>query len=316
MTVFIYEHLTSGALINESFSPALMNEGDAMLTALSQDLLSLGLSVAVMRDARLAELAPHPRLSVHIISSPEDYQKAWQDSLQRYPQCILIAPETDGVLYELVTEVEQQAIRHLGSSPEAIRLSSDKLLTFQRLAEKGILTPDTVTADNWPTTDLADDNLWVIKPRDGVGCEQTYKLNTEDLNHYVAGLSPEKRTKHLIQPYVLGETLSLSLFLNTSRTEVLSVNRQVIEETEKQLHLHHCLPGCEGLIAREVVEALITKIRATIPGLWGFVGIDLILADQQLWIIEINPRLTSSYAEPDFRKHRNPALALHQSIHT
>jgi predicted ATP-grasp superfamily ATP-dependent carboligase len=315
MTVFIYEHLTSGALINEPFSPALMHEGDAMLTALSQDLLALGLSVVVMRDARLAKLAPHPRLSVHTVSSPEGYQKVWQDSLQNYPQCILIAPEIDGVLYELATEVEQQAIQHLGSSPEAIRLCSDKLLTFQRLSEKDILTPDTMTADNWPTTDLAEDNMWVIKPRDGAGCEQTYKLNTEDLKKYVANISPEKRTKHLIQPYIPGETLSLSLFLNTSRTEVLSVNRQVIEETAKQLHLHHCLPGCEGLIAREVVEALVTRIRATIPDLWGFVGIDLILAEQQLWVIEINPRLTSSYAEPDFRKHRNPALALHQSIH-
>jgi predicted ATP-grasp superfamily ATP-dependent carboligase len=315
MTVFIYEHLTSGALINEPFSSALMHEGDAMLTALSQDLLALGLSVAVMRDARLAELAPQPRLSVHTISSPGDYQKAWQDSLQTYPQCILIAPETNGVLYKLAAELEQRAIQHLGSSPDAIRLCSDKLLTFQRLSEQGILTPDTVMANEWPTTDLSEDHEWVIKPRDGAGCEQTYKLKSQDLKQYVVNLPPEQRTQHLIQPYIPGETLSLNLFLNTSGTEVLSVNRQVIEETAKQLHLHHCLPGCEELIAKEVVEALVLKVRATLPGLWGFVGIDLILTDQQLWVIDINPRLTSSYAEPYFRKYQNPALALHQSIH-
>lgn len=314
MTVFIYEHLTSGALLNEPFSASLMHEGDAMLRALTQDLLALDQPIQVMRDARLPALPLHPLLAVHTIATDKEYQHHWQQSLHNNPYAIVIAPETDSVLYKLVSQLEQYPIQHLGCSSTAIEVSSDKYLTWQKLIAQGISTPQTLTLDEWPQAEHNND-IWIIKPRDGAGCEHTYKFGTDELTDYVAGLSAEQRVQMIIQPYLPGENLSLSIFINNSGAELLSVNHQVIEETAKQLHLRHCLPGCEAPIAKQAIATLIADIRATIPGLWGFVGIDLILAEQKLWVIDINPRLTSSYAEADFRKQQNPALTLHQSIH-
>jgi predicted ATP-grasp superfamily ATP-dependent carboligase len=314
MTLFIYEHLTSGALLNEPFSPGLMHEGDAMLTALSQDLLALAQRVTVMRDARLPELPSHPLLSVQKISTSGDYQQYWQQSLQQHEQIVLIAPETDGVLYQLACQLEQQPIHHLGCSTGAIQLCSDKLLTSQQLLKHSILTPATQTAEEWLKSEHNDDRFWVIKPRDGAGCEHTYKLHSADLHQYVSGLTIEQQSAYIIQPYIDGDTLSLSLFIGDTETDILSVNRQGIKETHHQLSLNHCEPGYDHLLPPGKAQALVEQIHATIPGLRGFVGIDLILSDDQVWVIEINPRLTSSYAEPGFRLHRNPALALHQSL--
>jgi len=314
MTLFIYEHLTSGALLNEPFSPGLMHEGDAMLSALSQDLLALGLAVSLMRDARLPELPAHPLLSVKKVSTAEEYQQYWQQSLQKNKHILLIAPETAGVLYQLVSQLEQQPIHHLGSSPEAIRLCSDKLLTSQQLLAQKIRTPTTQTVDEWLSSEQSDDDLWIIKPRDGAGCEHTFKLNGGALKNYLRTLTDEQLAQHIVQPFIPGDSLSLSLFIRATDSEILSVNRQYITEKDHQLGLSHCQPGFDKLISKDTAQTLVEHIRATIPGLWGFVGIDLILSDEQLWVIEINPRLTSSYAEPGFRQHRNPALALHQSL--
>lgn len=314
MTLFIYEHLTSGALLNEPFSPGLMREGDAMLTTLSQDLLALGQAVSLMRDHRLPELPSHPLLTVQTISTTEGYQQYWQQSLQKKEPVLLIAPETEGVLYQLVNELEQHAIQHLGSGLEAIRLCSDKLLTSQQLLAEKIRTPATQTVNEWLRSEQPDNHIWIIKPRDGAGCEHTFKLNSSDLKLYLLELSPKQRSLQIVQPYIAGDSLSLSLFIDDTGCEVLSVNRQYINENDHQLSLSHCQPSCENLISNETAQALTEKIRATIPSLWGFVGVDLVLSDGQLWVIEINPRLTSSYAEPGFRDHRNPARALHQSL--
>ena len=41
---------------------------------------------------------------------------------------------------------------------------------------------------------------------------------------------------------------------------------------------------------------LARRVAAAVPELWGYAGIDLILTEAGLHVLEINPRLTSSYA--------------------
>ena len=40
---------------------------------------------------------------------------------------------------------------------------------------------------------------------------------------------------------------------------------------------------------------LISKIKDSLPGLYGFVGVDIITKGNDIFIIEINPRLTTSF---------------------
>jgi len=40
---------------------------------------------------------------------------------------------------------------------------------------------------------------------------------------------------------------------------------------------------------------LVDAIAQALPALWGYVGIDLIETPEQTWVLEINPRLTTSY---------------------
>lgn len=315
MTIFIYEHLTSGALADEPFSPGLMREGDAMLQALCRDLITLGHEICVLRDTRLTPLEmPTGSLQVINISAKSDYAAAWRQSLQNYQQFIVIAPETGGILQDLVSALEQHQKYHLGASAEAISLCTDKLACGRLLQQQGLLTPDSYAASDWLQQKPDNSPSWIIKPVDGAGCEQTFRFDTAGTSHFLSQLSQETRQQTIVQPFISGETLSLSLFIDNNDIQLLSVNRQHLAEAGHQLQLKHCEAGCDELVSPGQARQLARQIHATIPGLRGFIGIDLVRNGEALWLIEINPRLTSSYAEPAFRQKGNPALALHQSL--
>ena len=312
MTLFIYEHLTSGALAGEAISPSLLREGDVMLKALCADLTELDCQITVMRDSRLPALAdPTGRISVLPVNSLQEYRHIWQQSLQRYDQFLMIAPETDGLLEQLVSELDLLNKAHLGCSASVIALCSDKLKCSRWLHENAFLSPETFAATEWiRAIDIDKQADWIIKPRDGAGCEQTFKLPTQAAISYLKSRPASELETCIIQPFIEGTALSLSLFVTAQELHVLSVNRQHIDESEHQLQLVHCEAGRDDLIEPAAVSRLTQQIHATMPGLWGFVGIDLIQTSDALWLIEINPRLTVSYAEPALRQQANPARHL------
>jgi len=45
-----------------------------------------------------------------------------------------------------------------------------------------------------------------------------------------------------------------------------------------------------------VYQQIASAVAAAIPGLWGYVGVDLIEGPDGPVVLEINPRLTTSYA--------------------
>lgn len=318
MSIFIYEHLTSGALAGEAFSPGLMQEGDAMLKAISSDLTALGSSVCLMRDSRLPSITdPSGLITVLPVSSQSEYQQVWQHSLLTHQNFMVIAPETGGVLNQLVLTLEKNKKQHYGSGSEAIATCADKLKCCQWLQQQAIATPDTYLAQDWlAEADQHAEQEWIIKPIDGAGCEMTFRVDNAQARDYLSLLSNELMAQTIVQPFIPGVALSLSAFIDDTQIHLLSVNRQHILETDHQLSLQHCEPGHEDLVSQREASQLLRQIRATMPALWGFIGIDLVKSADQLWVIEINPRLTSSYAEPAFRKHANPAVPLHQYINS
>lgn len=313
MTIFIYEHLTSGALADTVFSEGLLREGDLMLQAICRDLLVLGHTLCVMRDARLPAIEAQPGLRQIRITTESDYAAAWLQCQRDYQQFIVIAPETGKVLEQLVRQLEQNNKTHLGATADAIAQCSDKHYCAQLLQQAGLPTPDSWLASDWSGLAADANKKWVCKPVDGAGCEDTFVMTTVALDEFCARQSPEQLQRRLVQPYIEGPALSINLFID-DEIELLSVNRQHLSQSGSQLHLDYCQPGCDDLLEKQQALKLARQIHATIPGLWGFIGVDLVLSDKALWIIDINPRLTLSYAEPAIRLNTNPALALHRKL--
>jgi predicted ATP-grasp superfamily ATP-dependent carboligase len=163
----------------------------------------------------------------------------------------------------------------------------------------------------------------VLKPVDGAGSEATFLVRTPaDLPGSVAQAWSEYDGQFLVQPYVYGTAASVSLLVGSTGAIALRPAEQLLSGDGRLRYLGGRIP-LDPNLARRAVELGVRAIRA-IPGLRGYVGIDMVLAgagrkeianfnsqnsnaeseisnfksDPPLTgdvIIEINPRLTTSY---------------------
>jgi predicted ATP-grasp superfamily ATP-dependent carboligase len=98
----------------------------------------------------------------------------------------------------------------------------------------------------------------------------------------------------VLQPYIEGDAASLSLLVRDGRAVILAVNRQHVAHFGGTLQFTGC--SVNGLAAwRPLLADLADGIADALPDLWGYVGVDLILTESGAVVLEVNPRLTTSY---------------------
>ncbi len=289
MNLLVCEFITGGGLLGQELPAGLAAEGELMLQTLLYDLARCeGVQLSCTRDARL------PALPVSITSqtlSGTDSLPTWlAESVHAYDAIWLIAPETDALLYRLVSLIEQQGVDSTGCSAAAIWICTDKRRTAERLAEAGIsVVPGIESVDS--VTD--DGQGWVLKPVDGAGSEQTFLCKTRHaLCDRLKTLNPQR---FLIQPYISGQVASMSLFCADGKVYLLAVNQQDVVIEDDRLKLRAI--RVNGLVSEyQRCLVLAEAINGAISGLKGYVGVDFILTEAGPVVLEINPRLTSSYA--------------------
>lgn len=312
--IFVYEYLTGGGI-----DPALAREGGPA------DLSALIGEGRTMRDALVGQLravdgvevtyassrfeAPCPGAGYRVPTDDESIPAFVARMAGEHDHTWVVAPECDGLLLQLHDAVGSE--RWLGCSREAIAVASSKRATARCLAASGIAVTqalEPVDASGAGASHGAAAGPWVVKPDDGAGGLDTFIFDSfaaacaEYDSRASAGRNP------VLQAWVDGEPLSLSLICREDGAELVSVNRQRIEATPCHA------PGARmrivefqgvavdeialGSVRAQVLASLGRRIAVAIPGLRGFVGVDLV------WhpahgpvVIEVNPRLTLAYAE-------------------
>jgi predicted ATP-grasp superfamily ATP-dependent carboligase len=177
----------------------------------------------------------------------------------------------------------------LGCGPSSIKICSEKMATCLALEKTGIATIPTYTLDNWPRSHW----IWLAKPNDGAGCSDTVCFNNaDDLQDWME--RNEKQLTHVIQAYQPGDCASISCVIKNGKARLLSCNSQVIEINNHMLSYHG------GVIngMREYwpqFELVANQVAKAFPDLAGYVGIDVIVDNDEVIVVEINPRLTTCY---------------------
>ncbi|HET6756165.1 MAG TPA: ATP-grasp domain-containing protein [Burkholderiales bacterium] len=275
MKIFVYEHVTGGGLAGAPLPQSLAREGEAMLRALARDLAGVrGVEIVTCRDSRFPPIE-FPRVF--------ECERCLREADAVWP----IAPETDSALENISRKILNRGKILLGSEPETVHIAASKLETSRVLAEAGIaVAPTYHPEDRLPDSDTG----WIVKPDDGAGCLDTllFFSRAEAMRH--AHIS-----KHVVQPFVLGEPCSLSLLCRRGEARLLSCNHQRIEINDGTVQFLGCDVAC---VSDEtgVLSKLASRIGRALPGLWGYCGVDFVKTENGPVIIEINPRLTASYA--------------------
>jgi predicted ATP-grasp superfamily ATP-dependent carboligase len=300
-TVLVYEFFSGGG--SGEIPGDLAAEALGMLWALLVDFRRWGaVRTITALDPRFEErIAGLNRKTLPadevLCAAPAESQQAYLQLLQRCDAVLVLAPETDGILADLLQKAELAGVPLLCSSSSAASIAGDKTVCNKLFRTAKLPNPVTRIAGFASIRRLANQIGFplVIKPLDGVGSEGVCRVNSDsDLPRSVALV--RQTTTHdriLLQSYVSGVHASVSLLISNGRSLLLSLNRQLIEERLPFQYQGSQVPfdHPEGPAAVELARSAV----GLIPGLQGYVGVDLVLQEGTAQLIEINPRLTTSY---------------------
>lgn len=329
MRVFISEYLCSGALAGTELPPSLLQEGRAMRDALLADFAALPqVDVLTTHDPRVPPLDGIRSLSA---TSPEAEAALFRQLASDCDAACVIAPELNGILTERVRLLAELSPRPLNASPEAVATTADKLALAARLSQAGVPTIPTTSAKESVVDTLrhwdrfcAEHSIAplpaILKPRFGAGSQAIHLCRTEhELREH---LQAHRQTVNsdlewqqlVIQPFITGRALSVAALAAQGHSppthtpppdrahserctaEIFPIGEQRLSRDGRFTYLGGQIPA-PGVEREPICELIASSLR-TVPGLHGYIGWDLLVPAERPdapLVVEINPRLTTSY---------------------
>lgn len=286
--IFVYEHITGGGLADQVLPASLVREGNLMLEAMVDDLITIGgMEIVVTRDWRLGPMR-EPARTLRV-SHGENLEVVLRRGLEGVDAIWPVAPESDGVLERVCRFATDYGTSVIGCTPGAIQITASKSATADILARHSIAV---VPAYRSPAEVPAEYDTLVIKPDDGAGCIETLLLGRKAAS---AWWSRHGSPRFVVQPYIAGDALSLSLLCEAGAADIISCNTQRVSVVDGIFEFRGVGVNSDPA-GRQGYRGLASAIASAIPGLWGYVGIDLIETSNGPVVVEINPRVTTSYA--------------------
>lgn len=323
LRVLIYEHLCGGGCAGQELQPDVLCEGYAMLKALISDFKLLGCSVITFIDSRIMRFNPPLQADeIFPISSQGNLYRVFKKACLDTDAVHIMAPESEGVLRKLVERVEEFGGVPLNCKPEAIGACSNKMNVYERLKRLGIHVPETIPVnvqeDANRVRSLARELGFpvVFKPVNGVGSSGLSIVEDEGqvsmAVHKIREVSSDEF--FLLQEYVRGLPASVSLISNGEKALPLTLNAQLMKLASPSLSSRY--EGGIVPLAHQQREEAFQAAQATMNcfnGVRGYVGVDMILTASGPVVVEVNPRLTTSYVGLRKVLNLNPAGAIMNS---
>ena len=294
----MHEFISGGGWSQGDLPPGLVEEGYAILWALLSDFQIWGAARTITTlDTRLWSRRSQLPAGEIVAVAPAEYRTGFASILSQCDAALIVAPETGGLLARLSTLVVKAGVPLLGSSPKAVALAGDKAACDRIFREAGLPTPPTriVRPSSAPLAAAELGCPLVVKPLDGVGCEGLSLVNSlEQLQPALeAARKTSRRKEILLQSFVTGNHVSVSLLASQKGLLSLSLNAQRIEPGRPFRYQGGAVPYSHPA-AQQALDLAQAAARL-LPGLRGYFGVDLVLGQAGGYIIEINPRITTSY---------------------
>jgi predicted ATP-grasp superfamily ATP-dependent carboligase len=291
MRNFVYEYLCA---LGAGADSSLAAEGWAMLTAVLADFARLPGAEAITLLPSAGPALP-PGVAVRR-TAPADEGRAFRELAAACDFSLVIAPECGGLLEERCRWVEEAGGRLLGPASGVVRLTADKLALAQALDRAGVPSPPTAPlAGGAPAVGFPA----VCKPRDGAGSQATFLVRgADEVPACVARARAEGWDGALLmQRFVPGRAASVAFLIGPAAVVALAPAAQDLSADGRFHYRGGSLPLSPAEAARAV--RLARRAVAAVAGLAGYIGVDLVLGSPEDGsedrVIEINPRLTTSY---------------------
>ncbi|MGD6935041.1 MAG: ATP-grasp domain-containing protein [Candidatus Bathyarchaeia archaeon] len=303
MNILVYEHACGGCFAEGAVSPGILAEGFGMLRSCVSNLKAAGHEVTIILDEGLARLNPPLEADCVIpIFSFKEAQQAILKACANIDAAYIIAPETGGTLHALVEFIEQNGVPLLNSRSNAIRTVSDKSALYKTLKANKLKTPKTVRVNVAQYVKEAIMSKFdfpvVFKPVDGVGCSGlSIVKDASQVDDAIEKIDSELASDvFIVQEYIEGEAVSVSLLCTGTKTLPVSLNKQNVTlsaPNEVSCYVGGAVPFEHEMKNKAFKTA--EKVVTCFSGLKGYVGVDLILTEKGPVVVDVNPRLTTSF---------------------
>lgn len=284
-----------------------------MACALAADFAALpGVEVVILRDGRWSPISPERGVHEIAVSSMDEEWRAFRELAASSDWTVLIAPETAGILRRRAEWVLAAGGRLLSPDPTFIALTTDKHQTACHLARQGVPVPTgwLVTKEASPpdgaglsgdgVLGCSDEAAWpwpmVVKPVDGCGSQGVARVQDaaawKVLRPQIAACGNTWR----IERWIEGLAASVGVLCGPGGRAALPACAQHLAE-DGFAYQGGRTPLAAPLDAR--ARQLALDALGALPPTCGYVGVDLVLGADETGcddhVIEVNPRLTTSY---------------------
>ena len=352
MTIAIFEYLCSSGLFqsnaDDPMANGLLDEGAAMLLSLCNDFVASGHQVrsaidpSIAADLRArnvlasldgaeffpAELQLPTKVGKDPAETLSSIAKRWTDISKGCDAVIVIAPEIENILHQVVQLMRQSDCPIVAPDSLFLDVANDKWKTANHLRHSTLPCVPTWLANQWLeqfhlhslNTEFSSHfpmEGWVLKRRFGAGGTEMQRFTNADrlaekLESYPHESLFEKLKNHpdylsqwIIQPWILGTPCSLAMIASPKHP------LQILGAMLQHFSPDGAYCGGEGPlnIPDSKLSAFAHKLLQSMPGIPnGWIGVDFIQSNRNDWIpLEINARLTSSYL--GYRQLFGPDLA-------
>lgn len=295
MKLLVFEYATALGIED----PSITVEGRNILEGLLNDLKSTGADYISPESAGIGYKPRDGEEKCNPVAVDGDLTGWLGENLSKYDACLAVAPEENLILYEITKILEKNDVLTIGSSSGAVFACSDKVETHRLLKDDHpVVNGGKVSFNELKEHKniFTGDRKMLVKPADGVSCTGVQVVRSyADFIKATAHLKRNTSLPYfLLQDYVEGVSTSVSILSTGKESVALSLNRQKININQGKLEYNGGEVPYEHPLAVDAKE-IASKAVKSIGGLKGYVGVDLLLGEEQVHILEINPRLTTSY---------------------
>lgn len=322
MNILLFEYATSAGIDDSTF----FNEGMSILESLLHDFNEItsfnhkNLNIYYLFSKKFfknefLEKWTNCKPILLDLDSDNITLKDWLiNNTKKFNIAIFMAAEENLQLYEFSKILEDNGVKLLTPSSEAVLLCSDKSKTYSYLEEHFpnedfLIDTYLIKLNQYDlSTDTGYKKLFeeysylfennskmIIKPSDGVACQGVQLISSFDEFENELRNNKSSMEYIILQKYIHGKSCSVSLISNGNTAIPISLNSQNINFNKNgleykggQVPYNHIMKDKAMAISKKVVES--------IPGLKGYIGVDLMISESnEIFILEINSRLTTPF---------------------
>lgn len=229
------------------------------------------------------------------IAHPSQEREQFQTMVKAADATFLIAPEQNGILHERAVWAEEVGGQLWSCPSSVIRLAADKLTFHDWASRASIPSPFSVPLSRATESFKSESYPLVVKPVDGVGSEEIFVLTNKD--QIARAMQTLDVDRFLAQPRVYGIAASIAFLVGPTTFIPLIPGFQKLDLGHQIRYSGGEMPLPCGLQKRAI--ALGSRVLKCLPDARGYIGIDLVLGGAENgsedYVIEVNPRLTTSY---------------------